>query len=89
MEQGRIENASQRGMRITAPRAPAMGAVVTVDLRLPSGTTTRIEGRVVFRDEGPATGDTSYAVELTHPNEEYAAFLGLLVAANVRKGTFR
>ena len=88
-ESGTIENASIRGMRVLAAHAPALGEVLEMDVKLPNGRSIRVEARVVFV-EPPAEGVRPvFAVELTHPNEEYASLLGLLFGANARKGTRR
>lgn len=88
---GRMENASLRGMRIVAgaPQPPSLGQSLAVDVELPGGRATRVSCRVVFIEPSPADGTIAFAVELTHPNEEYAAMIGLLVAATVRKGAYR
>lgn len=84
---GRTENLSLRGMRVAAVRAPEAGAFISVDLELPVGRTTRLEARVVSVDPPALDGPRTFALELTHSSDDFAAFLGLLVGAQVRKAS--
>ncbi len=85
VETGRITDASQRGMRVLARRSPPLGRLLALDVTLPSGKATRVEARVVFVEPPGAGEETAFAVELTHPNEEWGTLLGLLVSADLRK----
>jgi hypothetical protein len=79
--EGVTENLSRRGMLVRASRPPKPGESVEIRIELPTGKQTVVAGRVTY------VADDSFAIEFTAQNDDYAAFLGLLVSAKVRKGT--